>query len=61
MIEAVCDKCGKRIVLSVSYGGSGFNFPTIWKIKTQPDPETRSMRYKTFCFDCRIKNEEADE
>ena len=61
MIEAVCDGCGRRITLSLSLDGCGFHFPRIWKIETQSYPDKDELIYKTFCFDCRIKDSEAKE
>jgi len=56
MIEAVCDGCGKRITLTISYGGMGFNLPSIWKIEAQNPSIEKAINYRVYCIDCRIEN-----
>ena len=50
MIEAKCDKCGKREVLI--YSEFGLVNPRGWKIETQSFPTRRDLAYKVFCSDC---------
>lgn len=51
MIEVVCDKCGKRIVLE--HDEVGLKSPKGWNMITQYFPTDREVRYKTFCPECR--------
>lgn len=51
MIEAICDRCGRRIELK--FYGSGFAIPEVWKLETQFYPDKEEVLYRIFCFDCR--------
>ena len=61
MIKAICDKCGKEIVLR--YYNEGFENPQGWDLETQMSPLRRDMDYRTFCPDCnpRIVREAEEE
>ena len=59
MIEAVCDKCGKKIVLE--YDEIGLKSPQGWDMVTQYFPMDRTVRYKTFCPECYQSMKEAKE
>ena len=59
MIEAVCDKCGKRIILE--YNEYGLISPKGWDIETQYFPTDRKLRYRTFCPECYQSMKEVKE
>ena len=56
MIEMICDKCGKKIVLR--YYEQGFGQPDGWDLETQffPGfPGREDIVYRIFCPDCNPK------
>ena len=50
MIEAICDKCGKKTTLR--YFRQGFENPPGWQIETQDLPTRVDLAYVTLCPDC---------
>ena len=50
MMEAVCDRCGKRIILE--HSGLGLTYPDGWRIVTQNFPTRRETLYRILCPDC---------
>lgn len=54
MIKAVCDKCGKEIVLKFS--DKGLESLPDWDMETHFNPSTREFYYKTFCQECNPKS-----
>lgn len=59
MIEAICDKCGKRIVLK--YCEYGLESPKGWRIESQYFPKDREVAYRTFCPECYQSMKEVKE
>ncbi len=50
MIKAICDKCGKEVVLR--YFEQGFEKPLGWDIESLYLPAERRYAYQIFCIDC---------
>lgn len=51
MIEATCDRCGKKITLRYFERG-GLENPPGWDLETHHSPLKKDLDYKTFCPDC---------
>ena len=58
MIKAVCDKCGKVIVLKFS--DKGMDLPG-WDMEIHFNPSKKEYYYKTFCQECNPKVEKKSE
>lgn len=59
MIEAICDKCGKNVVLK--YCEYGLKSPEGWRIESQYFPKDREVAYRTFCPECYHNMKEVKE